>query len=400
MSGMNEPLHIAMVVRSFSTGGGLELYTHKVIEGLLAQGFKVTVICQEQKTELAAANLSVVLFSEPDKRLPKWQKLEHQFKAATEAAARSGPFDLIHTQHFPIDGANVVTFHNHSVQHLSKVGTGWENLLNKGKELFAPAYKARDRYDRILCQNAGSFIFPSHVCRNDFRAAMKSSCDLDITPYVVAHPGADLESENQFATTAQLPARGSLFTFLFVGRGYRRKGLDTVLKACSILRRKGKSFKLQIAGLSKKPIDSLRLNILGIAADVEYLGFRQDMDNVYKQARAFVMPSRHDVFGMAPLQAMHRGLPPIVSRCMGVSELLTDRQNALILDNHLDAGRLADLMTDLMDDSALYERLRSHVTAVAQSTSWNNCVEATLEAYRLAVHSKCPVDNNPTAAKR
>lgn len=397
---MNGQLHIAMIVRSFSVAGGLELYVHKVVEGLLERGITVTVICEEHKTSLRAGNLSVVDIPAPDKRLSKGRKLKHQFEAATEAIAKFGPFDLIHTQHFPIDGADVVTFHNHSVPHLSKVGTAWENLLNKTKELCVPAYKARHHYDRILCRQARSLIFPSHVCRNDFCTVMEPFCNLEQTPYVVARPGADLALKgNRDHMLASADQTGP-FKFLFVGRGFRRKGLDTVLKACSILRKSGKSFTLQVAGLSRKPIDELRLSALGIKTEVEYLGFRNDMDRVYEQSSAFVMASRHDVFGMAPLQAMHWGLPAIVSRCMGVAELLTHKENALILENHLDAEQLSELMQEIMTDKALYSRLRSHVKAVAEHTTWNNCTEATIDAYRLALSASSRVDSNSTAATK
>ncbi len=389
-----------MIVRSFSVSGGLELYVHKVVEGLLERGVKVTVICEEQKTSLRAANLSVVHIPAPDRRLSKGRRLKHQFEAATEAKAKFGPFDLIHTQHFPVDGADVVTFHNHSVPHLSKVGTAWENLLNKTKELLVPAYKARHHYDRILCRGARSLVFPSQVCRNDFCAVMKPFCNLEQTPYVVAHPGADLAVEDNRDQKLASADHTGPFRFLFVGRGYRRKGLDTVLKACSILRRKGQPFALQIAGLSSKPIDTLRLSALGINADVEYLGFRNDMDKIYQQSSAFVMASRHDVFGMAPLQAMHWGLPAIVSRCMGVAELLTHKENALILEDHLDAAKLSELMQEMITDKALYSRLRSHVKSVAERTTWSNCTEATLDAYRLALAAGLRADSNSKAATK
>lgn len=376
-----------MVVRSFSTGGGLELYAHKVIEGLLARGLKVTVICEETKTDFKHRDLNLVHFRAPDRHWPKWRKLKHQFAAATEAVRSSGPFDLVHSQHFPVAEADVVTFHNHSVPHLSTVGSSWENLLNKTKALIVPAYRMRDHYDRILCLRARSFIFPSHVCRDDFCRAYQAICDLGHTPYVVARPGSELAIMESPPAQDESPFPAEALTFLFVGRGFRRKGLDTLLKACSILRSQDRDFKLLVAGLPGKSLDSLRLAALGIQANVEYLGFRNDMASVYRQASIFVMPSRHDVFGMAPLQAMQSGLVPIVSRCMGVSELMSDHRNALILENHLDAKKLAALMRELIDDRELLQSLRSSVKAVAKATTWDKCAEATLDAYRLAKSS-------------
>ncbi len=382
-----------MVVRSFSTGGGLELYAHKVIEGLLQRGLRITVVCEECDTDLTHNRLNVIKFSAAAKRTPKWRKLEHQFAQATEAVARSGPFDLVHTQHFPVAGADVVTFHNHSVAHLGKVGSAWENMLNKVKAAVVPAYLARDRYDRLLCKSARSFIFPSHVCRDDFCQAYRAFFPLERTPYVVACPGSDLSTDSQISpdnsgvelrSMACETHHDHTFTFLFVGRGFRRKGLDTVLTACSLLVARKCRFRLLIAGLREKPLDVLRLRLLGLTRNVEYLGFRSDMDVVYREASAFVMPSRHDVFGMAPLQAMRRGLVPIVSRCMGVSELLAHRHDALILENQIDAEQLSGLMQELIDNPNLLGDLRTNALQVAKDITWDGCVEATLQAYRLA----------------
>lgn len=373
-----------MVVRSFSTGGGLELYVHKLVERLLKKGLRITVICEEAPTTLQHSALSIINFPRPSQKLSKWQRLTHQFKSASTAVLQSGPYDLVHSQHFPVAGAQVVTFHNHSVSHLSQVGHNWENALNAIKGLVAPAYRLRDKYDHMLCQQARSFIFPATVCREDFCQAYASNLNLASKPYVIAHPGADLAaSETSGALNPALP--DATFTFLFVGRGYRRKGLDTTLRALSILQQRKIDFRLLVAGLPAKGIDSLRLCLLGLQGKVQFLGFCQDMSAVYKKAQVFIAPSRHDVFGMAPLQAMHYGLVPVVSRSMGVSELLEHETNALILKNHLDANELACLLQKLIENSALLSRLQANVPQVAAATTWDACAEATIEAYHLAL---------------
>jgi glycosyltransferase involved in cell wall biosynthesis len=325
--------------------------------------------------------------------MPKWRKLQHQFAAATQAVRENGPFDLVHSQHFPAADCDVVTIHNHSVPHLAGVGSYWENALNWAKGKVVPAYRMRNHYDRILCRRARSFVFPALVCRDDFYRAFGDFFPIRLVPYVVARPGADLHAASSVQPSTACGGReavgqaGGPFTFLFVGRGYRRKGLDTVLRACKILRARKQQFKLLVAGLPGRPLDILRLKLMGLEENVEYLGFRKDMENVYARASAFVLPSRHDVFGMAPLQAMHWGIVPIVSRCMGVAELLSDHQNALLLEDQLDADALAAQMQELMSDRDLLDRMSRNARLIPSTTTWDKCVEATLEAYRLAADS-------------
>jgi glycosyltransferase involved in cell wall biosynthesis len=179
------------------------------------------------------------------------------------------------------------------------------------------------------------------------------------------------------------------FKFLFVGRGFRKKGLDILLEACTILNKQypGK-FKLLIAGLKKKGLDSLRLNAMGLQDCVQYLGFQKDMDAVYAQASVTILPSRVEPFGMAPIQGMQRGLVPIVSKISGVAETLHDGENALILQNHLSASELAQHMQKLMTDRESLTKLSANALKTAQKLSWDATVESTVQAYEIALSLK------------
>ena len=84
---------------------------------------------------------------------------------------------------------------------------------------------------------------------------------------------------------------------------------------------------------------------------------------------------------MVPIQAMQYGLPTIVSRVSGVSEVLSDEVDSLILKDHLSAEELAELMARLMEDAELYARLSAQARSKAQDLTWQKTVQATLEAY-------------------
>lgn len=379
-----------MLVRLFSPHGGLELYAHKVVEGLLQKGIFVTVLCQENLSELQHENLDVKLFSGSEKARGKAAKFLSLYKEASKAVAELQGVDLVHSQHCPCDGADVVTFHNHSSKRLSEVGLWWEKNLNELKRNFVPAYQIRAQQDQVLLQRAFCLIFPAEVMKTDFYSAYPFLEGPPAKPYVVAHPGASMATDFQLTLDKgrESPA-DSCFNFLFVGRGFRKKGLDVLLQACSILNRQhaGK-FKLLIAGLNKKALDNFRLNTLGLQDCVKYLGFQKDMDAVYKQASATILPSRVEPFGMAPIQGMQRGLVPIVSRISGVAETLHDGKDALILQNHLSAAELSEHMQTLMNDRQLLQRLSNNALKTAEELSWDKTVESTLQAYEIALSLK------------
>lgn len=378
----SQGLHVAMVVRLFSAHGGLELYTFELVRGLLDRGVRVTVICAEDHSSIEHPLLTVQKFAEAPAGLSKWQRIEHYFKAASEAVKENGPFDLVHSQHLPFEGADVVTFHNHTAARLSDVGQAWEQSLNQAKISFIKAYKLRDQYDRYLCKTASTLIFPSEACRDDFAERYKLSTLNPAASLVVAHPGATLADDPADILNKPLNIiKVDPFTFLFVGKGFRKKGLDILLKACSLLHRRGRIFKLLIAGLKAKPLDRGRLALMRLSDRVHYLGFQKDMDKVYNRASVIILPSRIEPFGMAPLQAMLRGIVPLVSRVSGVAEVLTNEKDALILENHLSADELADHMERLMSDLQFTKELSKNAAVTARNCSWQKTVDSTLAGY-------------------
>lgn len=385
--------NIAMIVRQFSPHGGLELYTYKLVEELLARGLKVTVICQQSDASFNSENLTIVKYPGVRSGQSKWQRMQEEFLLASQATKSAGSFDLIHSQHCPTDYADVVTFHNHSTQRLNEVGLWWEKLLNSSKRTFATAYKLRDKYDDLLCRNASCLIFPSQIMQADYYHSYPSLIADSAKPYVVAMPGADLAQDPVEISKPNRSAQELGFNFLFVGRGFRKKGLDILLAACKILHQEKRPFKLLIAGLPQKRIDYLRLKSMGLENIVDYLGFQKDMDAVYAKASALVLPSRVEPFGMAPLQGMRHGLVPIVSRVSGVTEMLHDGQDSLILDNHLDASELAALMRKLMTDNKLTIKLSEQARKNADCISWHNTAEQTLRAYEIAWSKKANLKN-------
>lgn len=419
---MNE-LKIAMLVRQFSPHGGLELYAHKVVEGLLANGVAVTVVCQEKESELQDRCLDFKMISPAGQSGGKHARISNLFHNANLALAQLDHVDLIHSQHCPANNADLVTFHNHSSRRLSEVGLWWEKLLNDNKRRLVPTYRMRDEHDEALLRRALCLIFPAEVMKEDFYSAFPFLQGPPSKPYVVAHPGASMSGKNAKLISVKdadsdsgkdsgkdsnlilgrdanlISGRDSdskltlgsdeAFTFLFVGRGFRKKGLDVLFSACCLLRRRGgRKFRLLIAGLSAKAADKLRLSLLGLQDCVSYLGFQKDMDAVYARAHSIILPSRVEPFGMAPVQAMQRGLVPIVSRVSGVAEVLHDGQDSLILNDHLNAEELANLMSQLMNEPELLRRLSTSALITAEKVSWEETVNQTLKAYEIALSLK------------
>ena len=138
-----------------------------------------------------------------------------------------------------------------------------------------------------------------------------------------------------------------------------------------------------------RPLDKLRLKMMDLSGLVTYLGFRKDMQSVYKQGMAIVLPSRVEPFGMTALQGMSAGLTPIVSRVSGVSEIIekanSQQATGLILENQLSAKELARHMEFLMSDRKRCRQMGEAAASVAQELTWDRTVQDTLRAYDIAL---------------
>lgn len=82
------------------------------------------------------------------------------------------------------------------------------------------------------------------------------------------------------------------------------------------------------------------------------------------------------------------GLVPIVSAVSGVSEVLTDGVDSLILKDHLSPVELASLMKSLASEPARIADMSASAKQTAAKLTWDRTVEDTLRGYELVLEKK------------
>lgn len=88
---------------------------------------------------------------------------------------------------------------------------------------------------------------------------------------------------------------------------------------------------------------------LGVAEHVEFLGKQNNIPRLLPQAGVLLMPSEMESFGLAALEAMACGVPPVGTRVGGVPELVTDGVDGLLCavgDTEAQAQRVITLLQD------------------------------------------------------
>jgi len=120
------------------------------------------------------------------------------------------------------------------------------------------------------------------------------------------------------------PACASRFTVLFVGRLYRRKRLDVLLRAAAILRESIRDLEIRIVGDGPCAPALRRLSrTLRLASVVTWLGnvTRAELAAEYNRAAVFCLPSVQEGFGIVLLEAMAAGKPIVASRAAAIPEV-------------------------------------------------------------------------------
>lgn len=123
---------------------------------------------------------------------------------------------------------------------------------------------------------------------------------------------------------------------------------------------------------------------LGISGHVEFLGKRDHVERIIPTAHVLLMPSEMESFGLAALEAMACGVPPVATRTGGVPELITDGVDGF-LEPIGDIRSQAARVTSLLTDEALYARMSSAARQTALSRFCTDRIIPQYERYYEAI---------------
>jgi glycosyltransferase involved in cell wall biosynthesis len=120
------------------------------------------------------------------------------------------------------------------------------------------------------------------------------------------------------------PAQTERFTVLFVGRLYRRKRVEVLLRAAAQLRTRIPGLEVRIVGSG--PCAGMwraESGALGLAGTLTWLGdvSRAQLAAEYNRAAVFCLPSVQEGFGIVLLEAMAAGRPIVAARAGAIPEV-------------------------------------------------------------------------------
>ncbi len=140
---------------------------------------------------------------------------------------------------------------------------------------------------------------------------------------------------------------------------YEHKGFDNLLDILPPLAAKFPEWKLKIVGQGEKGQAYLldKVNQLELQNFVEFLGFRNDVDNLMKTSEIYVLPSRYEGLPMVLIEAMSQGMACIAYDCKtGPSDIISNKRNGLLIENQ-NKMAMQNGLQELMSDPQLRKSL-------------------------------------------
>ncbi|MBN1558262.1 MAG: glycosyltransferase [Lentisphaerae bacterium] len=155
----------------------------------------------------------------------------------------------------------------------------------------------------------------------------------------------------------------ALYTCVYVGKLKAAKRVDLILRAFARLAAKRPDATLCLVGRGPQEGRLRRLAArLGMAGRVTFAGFTHDVGRFLSRARINVMASRQEGFPFSLVEGMCCGAVPVTTPVGTIPDHIRDHETGLFFPAN-DANALAACLERLVDDGALYRRLRANVLA-------------------------------------
>ncbi|WP_288129621.1 glycosyltransferase family 1 protein [Microbulbifer sp.] len=185
--------------------------------------------------------------------------------------------------------------------------------------------------------------------------------------------------EAPFLDSSDIPTSAGDY-FLFVGTIEPRKNLSRLLRAYSLYRSQvQRPLPLKICGGKGWGLPELESLIKreGLDENVEVLGYVDDeeLPGLYRDARALLMPSLYEGFGLPIVEAFSQGTPVMTSN-RGAMEEVAGEAGVLVDPESIE--EMAVSLGELTNNSGLVHDLQRRAKERGKSFSWDLAAEQTL----------------------
>lgn len=370
-------MNIATAVLRYHTHGGVERAAVEISERLAAKGHVLTVFsCAfEGNTGDRLRHVRVPCIDS------RTSSAIATFNLATRLMLKRPGVDIIHAHGVEPGRRDVVTAqscHKAGLAVRSRITLrvrGSRNLhLADTTRLWAEhSAFGKGRYRKISAVSHG------------LKRELQEYYGMNAQDIVVIPNGVDLLEFSVPSPDERIRLRGERglredeFVLLFVGNEFERKGLDVVIDGMAALG--SKRLRLMVVGRDRPEPFRDYGRIKGIGSAIRFEGLQKKrLREYYWMADAFIMPTFHESFLIAGLEAAACGLPLLITTVPGPEDYLVDGVNGMFIERNADD--IATKIARLMGDVGLRRSMGLAAARMASEYSWDRVTEETLALYR------------------
>lgn len=311
-------MKLAIVRQKYTPFGGAERFVARALDALRAQGVAVDIIARNWQDDTAGVKCDPFYLGRT------WRDMS--FARCVQRVIASGRYDLVQS-HERIPGC-----------HIFRAGDGvhatWLELAGKPLTWLSPWH----RY--TLAAEAAMFRHPdlravicnSRMVRDDIAGRFPEAAD----KLHVIYNGIDLEqfqpglrAQHRDAVRTRLGTGETAPVILYVGSGYARKGVATLIAA--LTRMATRDTEVWIIGRDKHQRHYERLvRQFGVEKNVRFLGAQPDVRPFLGAADIFCLPTLYDPLPNAALEALACGLPVTTTTTCGAAEFIESGVNGAL----------------------------------------------------------------------
>lgn len=201
-------------------------------------------------------------------------------------------------------------------------------------------------------------LFRPLIRRCRLVVALSQSKFSEISDFLPPVPVEVLHNPCMLPVIESINIKEKVDTVLFAGRIEEGKGVFELIQACALLVPSHPSLRLVLAGTGKVEQCRQVAQNLGLGDRVDLVGWLEgaDIQNAYKQADIFCLPSHVEGMPMSLLEAMGQGVPSVATCVGAIPEILENGEAGLLVEPR-NVNALAECLDRLIGDAVLRRRL-------------------------------------------
>jgi UDP-glucose:(heptosyl)LPS alpha-1,3-glucosyltransferase len=346
-------MKVALLIESFGALGGAENQAAMLAAALVERGHAVRVYAASVRGEMPGVEATAL------------GKTDHRgFARACATALKGQAIDVVHSfartvsqDLLRLGGGVHAEYLRRMEPARSRIGRWFSRINPKERRILALERESfRPESTRLI--QAVSNRVRDEVVRHYGIGPARIAVTRNSVDLKRFHPGL---REHRAATLAELKLPADAFVVLYVGAGFRRKGLARAIESMAYVPRDATPVLL-VAGSGRAARYERLAKRLKVRA--RFLGARSDVDRLYGTADAFVLPTLYDPFPNVCLEAMACGVPAIVTEVAGVSEIITPGVDSFVVPDPGDPHEIASRFSRLLNP-----RDRAAIGAAARKTA-------------------------------